>query len=1236
MKNIFNSIFKVMVVAVGFAAAATATAQESEEPIITFRTDIYNQSGPTSTYNIVIGATEAGHYIDVDCGFGKVEYELEESVMDYDTGTMSGTVITCQATTHGEVKIYGEPEIIDYFNADGCYIERIDFPRLSNLKILSMSHNMLRSLDLTPFTNLGAIYLGDNPFTEETPLIIGGNKPNLVILEVPIVDWFDPNFDLKDYPNMISFDAYHTLTLNKIDPTGCPALRQLSLELTNVASVDVSQNPLLQILNVSDTKVTEIDVTNNPKLRELYCSHGSGSYNSSFKISSLDLTHNPELVYLFCQYNNLRQLDISACENLVGLYASYNYLESIDVSHNTALYNVKLDHNCLDFATLPIDPGTWGEYDASQREMDVEESYVQGTTLDFSARVLREGYETTATLYEVSEYNPINPSVLPDDYITFANGKVTLNKIPTDSCYVSFACTAFPGLEVRTKKFKVKTEAEYGKPDKVMSFNSIASTGSPVKFAIGIYGASEETPKNVMVDFGNNTTETFTVTDDGVPYMYGEIVYNIQGVRSGYGPIAIYVDSGEEVSTFYSDNIEMTTVDVSAMASMNALFLKNAGLYSINLERNRCLEHLDLTNNNLYNIDLSGINEYYAKNRLQFLCLDDNNISEITLNNILALRELKMNNNKIQNIDFSNADNLSLLSISNNLFTELKLTHCTQLTRLFAANNNISSIIFPEENNIKVMDISGNKFTLETLPETNSGYTDYSYAPQQPLQIATKGPGCDLSAQNRIVDGIGTQYQWRKASDGTVLTEGVDYTIANGKTRFINTEVGNIYCEMTNAAFPDFTGDKVYRTTEILSAGMPTNEIASFVTANNGDAVVLSLAANKAGDAVYFDWEGDGNVTQYVLDTTYRLFDATTYAGKTVKVYTYEPSETVSVFSITGAKMTSFDGSKLTDTRTITVKDAGLSAITLPQSSKLCELNLSDNNFTSFDLSPYSGLVVLSLNNNRLTTLDLSNNSNLQVASASGNKLSNVVLNNPNLWALYVGDNQLKSISFDNALSLQQIELSHNLLTTLDVGKLSQLRALAIDNNYFRFSTLPAVKSAYTVYYYQPQAPIEVAPVEGVIDLASEAEISGVATTYRWYLDMPVVNPDTGELEGEELIEDTEYSIDGGVTRFMTPIDNVMCVMTNGSFPNMYQYTNLFDVKEAGVDDVAAEDVNAVVKGRNIIISTPSVATARLYSVSGALMRSTACSAGESVIAAVEPGIYVLSVGKAVFKVIVK
>ena len=53
---------------------------------------------------------------------------------------------------------------------------------------------------------------------------------------------------------------------------------------------------------------------------------------------------------------------------------------------------------------------------------------------------------------------------------------------------------------------------------------------------------------------------------------------------------------------------------------------------------------------------------------------------------------------------------------------------------------------------------------------------------------------------------------------------------------------------MTNAAFPDFTGDKVYRTTEILSAGMPTNEIASFVTANNGDAVVLSLAANKAGD----------------------------------------------------------------------------------------------------------------------------------------------------------------------------------------------------------------------------------------------------------------------------------------------------------------------------------------------------------------------------------------------------
>ena len=50
---------------------------------------------------------------------------------------------------------------------------------------------------------------------------------------------------------------------------------------------------------------------------------------------------------------------------------------------------------------------------------------------------------------------------------------------------------------------------------------------------------------------------------------------------------------------------------------------------------------------------------------------------------------------------------------------------------------------------------------------------------------------------------------------------------------------------MTNTLYPGFAGEKVYKTTLIEAAGMPTNKIASFKTINQGDSVTLSLAAAK-------------------------------------------------------------------------------------------------------------------------------------------------------------------------------------------------------------------------------------------------------------------------------------------------------------------------------------------------------------------------------------------------------
>ena len=105
-------------------------------------------------------------------------------------------------------------------------------------------------------------------------------------------------------------------------------------------------------------------------------------------------------------------------------------------------------------------------------------------------------------------------------------------------------------------------------------------------------------------------------------------------------------------------------------------------------------------------------------------------------------------------------------------------------------------------------------------------------------------------------------------------------------------------------------------------------------------------------------------MVQYLLGSTYRLFSALTHAGATVNVYTYEPTDTITVFSMTGATLTSFDGSKLL-AGTLTLQNAGLASPILPENKQLLrELNLTGNKLTSFNPAIYPNLVMLNLSGN--------------------------------------------------------------------------------------------------------------------------------------------------------------------------------------------------------------------------------------------------------------------------------
>lgn len=1230
MKTKFSTLaFKALLCFSIMGFSHVAIAQNNDEPIITFKTNIYDSYGESNQFSLVIGSIDSTQYVNVDCGFGKIEYEVQPAYMD-SLNQMGGTMISCQVSSDGIVKIYGDPNQIDYFNASGCYISSIEFNGCDKLIILDLTHNELKKLDLSSMPNLQAIYVSDNTFSAENPLKIGKNKPNLTILEMNTIEYLDPEFNLSDYPNLMSFDGYHNMGLKTCDPTGCPNLMRLTLDVTDVESVDVSKNPYLMILNISNTKVTSIDVSQNPHLTELYCDH-AGSYNYEYKLTSLDVTNNPKLKYLFCAGNKLTNIDISKCPELITISATDNYLSSFDVSQNPNLYIVEINNNCLDFATLPLDPGTWNTYYYGQRNFPVEKSYKVGSTFDYSKRILREGTITDAALYAVSEASG-SPTLVDASYYTYENGIMTINNIPEDSVYIAFANSMFPDAMLMTDKFKIKSEEEYGDSIKAFSFTSGMANGSTMSFGIGVAGATPENPKEIYVCFGDYSSQPFSVTTSVVPS-----TPNIVGSKNGYGEIKIFVKEGDALTAIDVKNIPMYSADVTASASLQTLNLENAGLYSIDLSWNRCLTSLNLSGNNFSTLSLAGANGNYAKNILSDINLSNNNLSELTLNDMRAIRNLNISNNQLSALDLSFGDYVESIDISNNLFTDINLGYCACLKSFKASNNQLLSIIMPEVNVLEYFACDNNKFTLATLPTRGNIPEDsFIYAPQADYQIATKGPCTDLSSQN-IINGVQTTFTW-KDNNGRVLTEGIDYSITNGLTRFINTNAGTIYCEMSNSKFPAFIGENIYKTTPIEVAGMPTNEVASFQTINEGDSVTLSLAAAKAGTAIYFDWSGDNNVTQYTLGDSYRIFGATTQGNKTVKVYTYEPTDEITVFSMSGAKLSSFDGSKLTDAINVSIYNAGLSDIKLPQSSALKELALEGNNFSEFDLSKYPYLTIVSLSNNNLSTIDFSNNKELQVASASYNQLTDVKLNNSNLWALYLDKNNLTQIDLSGAPNISQLSLSHNMLESINVDALPNLRVLALNNNKLTFKTLPQNKSTYSVYYYNNQANIDVvASEDGVIDLSDQALVGTTNTVYRWFLDVPVINEE-GNLEGEELILGTEYTLDNGVTKFLKDFEGVMCVMTNAALPNIYLCTNLMDVT-AGVECVMSDLAKSIVfvEGNNITIkSSIENSTANLVTINGSVINSTSVVDGIATFNNIEKGIYIVTIGNECYKVLIK
>lgn len=1213
------------------AARGADTGQDA--PMIEFKTNIYDQYGADNSFSIMLGNVSGTQHVFVQTATMDKEVIVQEAYVDPDNG-MTGTWATVSVGPDGMVRVFGDGANIDYFYAQGAYMEWVEMPTLVNMEVLDLSHNELKRLDLSPFHNLYSIEVGDNPFTRETPLVIGKDKPQLAILEFPMTEWLDPGFNLSDYPSLGDFDAYACQSLYACDPTGCPQLQRLSLDSTPVSKLDVSKNPKLAVLNVSDTRMTALDVSQNPLLQQLYMSNNSGFINTGFRFAGVDVSHNPLLSIFYAGGNDFTSIDVSNNPKLFDLGLEYNQLPGIDISNCPDIYYLNLKYNNMDFATLPAIRNSFNEYYYEQRPMKLERSYAEGAVIDMGPRVLRPDSWTAGALFTTNRDSGESVQV-PDDKYSYdqETGVLTLTTALPDSCYMAFHNSDFD-YDLTTTSFMVKSADQIGEPSMMVEFSAAANDGDDLAFSLGAAGATEQTPVTLLVDLGDGKPLPFTATTYGLP-----LEPNVVAKKKDYGAVRVYAPEGADLTAFGIEGQTLYSIDVTPAVELRELRVSQAGLYTVDLRYNRRLTLLDLSGNNLSQLDLAGVNGGWEKNVLADLNLSHNSLSELNVRDNLTLRRLDISYNDFTDFDAKNLDNCLSVNVSHNRLEALSMAYMTAATDVDASHNAIATVTMPQANVMERLDLSSNAFTLATVPNlADSVAGTYVYAPQPQLKIAAKAPAVNLSAQNRVVDGQGTTFTW-KYEDGADVPAG-KIEGEGGVFHFADADMGPVYCVMANPAFPAFAGDDAYRTTLVQPSATPTNVVAEFTTTRSGQQAQVALASYTPGNAVFFDWAGDGsNLEMYAADTELATYTASTVAGARVKVYTYDADDQIKVFSITDAEMSGFDGSGLKSVYTFSLDNAGLRSITMPPSPNLAELDLSMNAFADFDFTPYPNLTMVSMPGNNLTRLTLRDKPLLGTANFMGNAISTLDLANlPSMFALYLSDNQLADVDLSPVPGVSQLAVDGNKLHSLDTKPMQSMVMMLVGRNFMDFTTLPRPRPETVIYSGSGQAPIDVRCLDGRVDLSSQADVDGTKTEFVWYDGMPEYD-ENGELVGDVLAEPAQVEQDGGVFTFHVNLSEAICLMTNAVFPNTTLVTPLISVEQSGIGSAHAPlGLDVAVEGGTVTL-TGDVAdgvAARLVSLDGRTVATAGFAGGRARFTGVAPAAYVVAVGARAAKIAVR
>lgn len=253
----------------------------------------------------------------------------------------------------------------------------------------------------------------------------------------------------------------------------------------------------------------------------------------------------------------------------------------------------------------------------------------------------------------------------------------------------------------------------------------------------------------------------------------------ILGFSYPYSKTIVLPETMTKLKNLYIDNSEISTIDVSKFTTLEALHITSCKNFA----------SIDVTNNkNLTDLKLVGDIQQKSK---------------------------------LKSIDVSKNTKLKTLFVNDNEIEELDVTALTALKQLKADGNKLKAIDITKNTELEVLEINNNKFTIATLPTKPENVTSYIYAPQAAMEVDKSfkvGETIDLTdqlyAQGTAVNQATTEFMFYAGN--YQLKNGVDYEKTEDAGlvyKFLKPHT-KVVCKMTTEAFPEFKDENIFKTTE--------------------------------------------------------------------------------------------------------------------------------------------------------------------------------------------------------------------------------------------------------------------------------------------------------------------------------------------------------------------------------------------------------------------------------------